>query len=71
MDRRDHALTRRRVAALVALAVVPLAVLGIFFALPVAGMVARGVIEESSPLRPCPVGWNRAGSSSTDQFSRM
>lgn len=45
MDRRDHALSRRRVAALLALALVPLAVLGVFFALPVAGMVSRGLFE--------------------------
>jgi len=45
VDRRHHALTLRRVAGLLALAVVPLAVLGIFFALPVAGMVGRGLFE--------------------------
>lgn len=46
VDRRDHALTVRRIAGLLALALVPLAVLGIFFALPVAGMVSRGLFED-------------------------
>lgn len=45
MDRRDHALTRRRVGTLLALALVPLAVLGVFFALPVGGMLTRGLWE--------------------------
>ena len=43
------ALTRRRPAGWLvtaALAVVPLAVLGVFFVLPVAGMVSRGLFTE-------------------------
>lgn len=38
--------TLRRTAALVALAAVPLAVLGVFFGLPVAGMIERGLVED-------------------------
>jgi thiamine transport system permease protein len=38
--------TMRRLATLVATAVVPLAVLGVFFVLPVAGMVSKGFVQD-------------------------
>lgn len=37
-------MTMRRIAALLALALVPLAVLGVFFVLPVTGMIGRGLM---------------------------
>ncbi|MFN8195531.1 MAG: iron ABC transporter permease [Nocardioidaceae bacterium] len=47
MDRRHHPLTRGasrgRLAGLAALALVPLLVLGVFFVVPVSGMLARGL----------------------------
>jgi thiamine transport system permease protein len=43
--RRGRSATTGRIATLVATAVVPVAVLGVFFVLPVAGMVERGFVQ--------------------------